>query len=176
MVFPIKQALALSLLAGCAALASSCSQQRSLDERAREVAASTVNFALREPDRFTISQISSPDSVMGDRLIEDGELNVIFGMLHDVSKVIIGRTDNLARVDTTDTYLIALANLHLEANNFMRTLMCAPTHTETFSGWKVRVFCEKALDSGDTLRVMRYCYLTPDGNAVVKTYDFPLIR
>lgn len=176
MAFHFKQALAMTILAGCAAAASSCSQQRSLDVRAREVAASTINFALSEPDRFTVTQISAPDSVMGDRLIEDQELNVIFGMLHDVSEVIIRRTDNLARVDSADSYLIALANLHLEANNFMRTLMCAPTHTDSFSGWKVRVFCEKALESGDTLRVMRYCYLTPDGNAVVKTYDFPLIR
>lgn len=154
---------------------TSCSESRQLKDRAREVASSTVNYAIQESERFTITGVSMPDSVMGDRLIEDEELNVIFGVLQDVSKVIIDRTDNLARVDSTDTYLIGLANLHLEANNAMRMLVCAPSHTDSFTGWKVRVYYERPLDSGDTLRAMRYCYLTPDGNAVVKTLDFPLL-
>lgn len=144
-------------------------------QRAKEAAASTVNYALQEQNRFSITQITEPDSVMGDVLITEDEVGVIYGNLKDVSKVILTKSDNLTRVDNSDLYLIGLANLHLQADNNMRMLMCKPTFSDTFTGWKVRVFFERPLLTGDTLRVMRYCYITPDGNSVVKVFDSPVL-
>lgn len=152
---------------------ASCSV-RSVKSRAMEVARSTVNYGIPQSEQFTVTGVAIPDSVMGDRFIDDDELQVIFGLLHDVSGRIIKRTNNLNRVDSTDTYLIGLANLQIEANNNMNTMMCQPTFTDTFTGWKVRVFYERAIGP-DTLRVMRYCFLTPDGNAVIRTLDFPML-
>lgn len=153
-------------MAGC--------QNRQLKDRAMSVARSTVNYGLPESEHFTITGVSMPDSIMGDRFIDDEEVNVLLGLLGDVSRKIVARTDYLSRMDSTDRYLVGLANLQVEANNNMRMLIAEPSFTNVFTGWKVRVFYERVIGP-DTLRVMRYCYLTPAGDAVIRTLDFPML-
>lgn len=166
--------IAVLLFFAAAGLAS-CDGLDNNAKRARMAASSTVNYALLEKDYFDITYVSEPDSVLGDILVDQDEVDIIMGNLKDVAGAIVRRTDNFSKVSDNDIYFVAMANLQIEANNNLRQLSCEPTHTDDFTGWKVRVFFEKPIEGGDTIRVMRICYLTPDGYSVVKSFDFPML-
>lgn len=154
---------------------SACQSKSGTRQAAQEAAVATVNYALPDSAFFDIVAVSTPDSVMGDRLIDDGELDKIFALREAVSDRVFKRTDNLRSIDPADEYVMALAGMQYDADQAMHYLMCEPTFTDRFTGWKVRVRMERAFPSGDTLKVLRYCFTTPDGHNVIKTLDFPIL-
>lgn len=156
-------------------LASSCSKTPDVRQRAQEVAAATVGFACPDNDNYHIVEVSNADTVMGARFVDDDEFNVLAVMMQDVSNKIIERTENLTKIDTTDLYLINIANLQMYARQNLQNINTRKSFTDGFSGWRVRVFYEVPLEQGDTIKVVRYCILTADGNAVMTIYDFPMI-
>ena len=123
---------------------SGCQNKSGTRHAAQEAAVATVNYALPDSAFFDVVAVSTPDSVMGDRLIDDGELEKIFALREAVSERVFQRTDNLRSIDPADEYVMALAGMQYDADQAMHYLMCEPSFTDRFTGWKVRVRMERA--------------------------------
>lgn len=147
--------------------------------RAKALATEALQHTVENPESLRIIAISKPDSVFGRQYItSDEQLNITMAMMK-VGETLMDRTENLEKIDFTDSDMSELMERQMSCMSAIRGLVGSDNLSETkkqpFSGWKIKIEYEATSRKGSPYRSEYWFILDKEAKCVIKSFEIPLI-
>lgn len=135
---------------------------------------SHLEQSVYNPRQLKIISISDPDSIFGTAYFTGQEQKNIMGIMGQVTKSIMKRTNNFEDFNINDTDVIDLAGRQIRANSDIRELLLNQTNNREWTGWKIKVDFQAVNHTGLEYKAERWYFINKDASQVIKTLELPL--
>lgn len=141
----------------------------------KDLAREDILASLPYPDSTDIVEYSPCDSAFGVFCFTEKEVIEILTQMKTVSDYIMSKSDQLMKLDNSNSYLVNLTERHMEASMSIRSIIMNSQDKGQWTGWKMRVLYETSDKDHTRYRCYRWLFFNQDGTRVIKAFDIPII-
>ena len=152
------------------AFLTSCDRNRQLQELAK----TTLQQTIDNPEHLKIIGVSEPDSAFGTSYFSQHEISAMINVMNKVSDSIMKRTNNMTEFHSDDYYVIGMAERQMRATSDIRSIIYNTKKKGTWSGWKVKIDYQCRDNNNSCYRAERWFFIDKKGSHVIKTFELPL--